>query len=80
MNYVVYVVSYVGGEGDCGCHIAARAQPRSLVILIIKVCDIQIFEPTSEISQGDNHSTTSAPCSSGTYNRLWAAAGRLPMI
>jgi hypothetical protein len=58
----------------------ARAQPRSLVILIIKVCDIQIFERTSEISQGDNHSTTSAPCSSGTYNRLWAAAGRLPMI
>lgn len=48
----------------------AKAQPRSLVILIIKVCGIQIFEPTSEISQGDNHSTTSAPCSSGTYNRL----------
>lgn len=21
MNYVVYVVSYVGGEGDCGCHV-----------------------------------------------------------
>lgn len=50
--------------------VVERAQPRSLAILIIKVCDVQIFEPTSEISQGDNYSTTSAPCSSGTYNRL----------